>query len=123
MAATPEEWVRQKLLRRMISSLGYPKGLLSVEVTLTTVKRRADIVCYANLSTFSPLLVVECKAATLSLEAEAQVFGYNSLFGAPFICLAGGDEVATLWLEGGQMKRIPFLPAYEELLHAAKSLQ
>lgn len=122
VAAIPEEMVRQKLLRKMLGDLGFPKGLIAVEAHLGESKRRADIVCYVPMPHLRPLLVVECKASVLSLVAEEQAFGYNSVLGAPFICLAGGEEIATLWLDGGKIARIPFLPPYRELYDAAKTI-
>ena len=31
---TPEEWVRQQLLHRLVEQLGYPASLIAVEVPL-----------------------------------------------------------------------------------------
>ncbi len=106
----------------MVGSLGFPKGLIAVEAQVGGRKRRADIICYALMPQMRPLLVVECKALALSEEAEAQAFGYNSILGAPFICLAGGEGIATLWLERGKISRIPCLPPFKELYDAAKTV-
>lgn len=106
----------------MIGSLGFPKGLIAVEGQLGELKRRADIVCYALMPEMRPLLVVECKASILSEAAAAQAFGYNSTLGAPFICLAGGEEIATLWLDRGKICRISSLPPFKELYDAAKTI-
>lgn len=107
----------------MVGPLGFPQGLIAVEAEVGKSKRRADIVCYALMPQLSPLLVVECKAAALTLDAEAQAFGYNAALGAPFICLAGRDGIATLWLSGGKVCKIPYLPSYKELYDAAKTIQ
>ena len=44
---TPEEWVRQQLLHRMVE-MGYPASLIAVEtaITLGQAKKRCDAVVY-----------------------------------------------------------------------------
>lgn len=122
VAATPEEFVRQKLLAQMIGPLGYPRGQLAVEKNLFAagMLRRIDIVCFTPWTdTLRPLLLVECKAADLTLEAERQLFGYNAQIGAPFLCLAGSTQVRLLWQEQGEVRSVPFLPSYGQLVNQA----
>lgn len=117
VAATPEEEVRQKLIQKMISELGFPKGLIAVEKDLTGNNRRVDLICYTPVEEkLLPLLIVECKAEVIGKDAENQVFGYNSAIGAPFICLASAKEVKTLWREPGKIASVPFLPSYAQLV-------
>ena len=104
---TPEEVVRQKLLYQMLFELGYPLALVSVEKKVGT--RRYDIVSYDR--TMAPLLLIECKADQITGETLSQALGYNGVLAAPFICLAGANEIKTIW-QGGSA---PFLPRYEEL--------
>jgi len=130
VAAIPEEIVRQKLIRKMISELEFPKSLIAVEKEIASLpnhpdcpqalpKRRLDLVCYATVKTgVAPLLVAECKSIPLNESAERQLFGYNASVGAPFMCLASGSEIKTLWKEGGRIVSVPFLPRYSELLKA-----
>ncbi len=106
----------------MVGSLGFPKGLIAVEALVGKSRRRADIVCYALMPHLSPLLVVECKALAFSADAEAQAFGYNRTFGAPFICLATGEELTTLWYSSGRVCRVSDLPSFKELYDAAKTI-
>ncbi|MBU6446435.1 MAG: type I restriction enzyme HsdR N-terminal domain-containing protein [Verrucomicrobia bacterium] len=108
---TPEERVRQALLHKMVGELGFPKGLLSVERGIGG--RRTDIVCYTK--EMAPLLLVECKAGPLHAGALQQALGYNETVGAPFLCLAKGEEVHTYWFEGTKRVSIPFLPCFKDL--------
>lgn len=113
----PEEAVRQKLLRRMVQELGFPKGLVAVEKGFSNQGRRFDILCYANLSgTLAPLLLVECKAGSLSQEAFQQALGYNETIRSPFICLANQTEISTYWRQQGVWASVPFLPSYAQLV-------
>ncbi len=109
--ATPEEKVRQSLLQKMVLTLGFPKGLLAVEKAVG--QRRFDLVCYTKEG--NALLLVECKAFDPEEAAENQAFGYNLYCGAPFLCVAGPNCIQTLWHEGGQLKRVSFLPFFQEL--------
>ncbi|MBQ2170389.1 MAG: type I restriction enzyme HsdR N-terminal domain-containing protein, partial [Paludibacteraceae bacterium] len=45
---TPEEWVRQQLLHRLVEQLGFPASLIAVEqaITVGTTKKRCDAVVY-----------------------------------------------------------------------------
>jgi hypothetical protein len=108
---TPEEAVRQKLLYRMLFQLGFPKGLISVEKKIGS--RRYDAVCYAK--NFCPLVLIECKAHRITSSMLAQATGYNAFLQAPFICLAGPNEVKTLWNDKGNIVSVPFLPPYDQL--------
>lgn len=111
VAITPEEEVRQSLIQKMVSELGYPKGLISVEKKIGD--RRFDLVCYSKSA--QPLLLVECKAGELNEAAENQAIGYNATVKAPFICLACPTAIKTFWQEQGRIASIPFLPTYAEL--------
>jgi hypothetical protein len=131
LAATPEEYVRQALLKEMIDALGYPKTLIAVEKELkelphlahtTPPKRRIDILCYGKeihpIYPLYPLLLVECKAKTIDAQAKEQLIGYNTSVGAYFIALAAPDERQFGYLDKKSERILfhPGLPAYQELL-------
>lgn len=111
IALTPEETVRQKLLHRMLAQLGFPKGLISVEKRVGP--RRYDIVCYT--ASMTPLVLIECKAHKITASTLAQASGYNALIEAPFVCLAGPNEVKTFWNDRGNIVSVPFLPPYDQM--------
>ena len=122
--ATPEERVRQKWIKAMVESLGYPKGLLSVEksiknVSQTNSSRRVDILCFTPGSEgLTALLLVECKAEDEGQKPESQVEGYNFSVEAPFLCVIQGNSAKTFWKEGDKLSSVPFLPKYSDLLKA-----
>jgi len=118
VAATPEERVRQALLRHMLDSLSFPKGLIAVEKKIGPSQRRFDIVVFRNEgSDLVPLLLIECKASCDDDEkAFRQVAGYRSGLLAPFWCLAHAKGIRTFWLEGKVVRTLPFLPSYPQLL-------
>lgn len=116
LKGTPEERVRQRLLRKMIVELGFPKGLIAVEKNVDG-HRRFDIVCYANQKEgMVPLLLIECKADQVTEKGMRQAEGYNQSIGAPFLCIASADAIKTFWYENGKIVSVPFLPKYADLL-------
>ncbi len=124
VVATPEEFVRQKLVQKMVSELAFPKNLIAVEKEIGSLpnissdpKRRFDLVCYAkSIKGLVPLLIAECKSVPLSEAAIRQAFGYNEALKALFVCIAGESEIKTLWIEKGRIVSVPFLPHYSELV-------
>ena len=116
VASTPEELVRQNLIHQMIGPLGYPRGLISIELEVKETSRRVDLLCYYKAGEeMRPLLLIECKAHSLNRDAENQLFGYNATVGAPFICLVSSVETKMLWREKGKTQSIPYLPSYIQL--------
>jgi hypothetical protein len=116
VATTPEEIVRQALLRQMLGPLAFPKSLIAVEKKLATL-RRADIIVFMKKGDqLVPLVLVECKANRMDEETFWQASGYNTTVEAPFLCLAHSGGVRTYWKEGDQVRSIGFLPPYDQLV-------
>ena len=96
---TPEEWVRQQLLHRLVEQLGYPASLIAVEVPfhLPSLEGgaggrllRADAVVYN--AAMQPLVLIECKAETVSLTQRTldQALTYNRRLNVPYLLLFNG---------------------------------
>ena len=106
VAALPEEQVRQALLQEMIHSLGYPPGYMVLEKGLdqlphvkknnSPLKRRADLIVFGKdlhpHHALYPLLLVECKAVSLTDKVLRQLVGYNQFVGAYFIAAVNQVE-------------------------------
>lgn len=137
VSETPEEIVRQNLLRRMIDEMGFPLGNIAVEKGLAQMphlqlsndqipERRADIVCFANQihpnHSLYPLLLIECKATLLNQKVINQVVGYNHFLQAYYIAIANGSEIQTGWYDLSKKKHrfINGLPSYSQLIREAK---
>ncbi len=129
--AAPEERVRQMWLHHLIHSLHFPKELIVVEKSLRELPsinahcapdRRIDILCYAKGDPLSPLLLMECKRGKVDRSAIDQVVGYNAFVRAPFIAVAGKEEISFGYWDGKEKKYIfgGMLPSYEELVTWAK---
>lgn len=131
VAATPEEKIRQHLIRHMIEKLGYPSLWMAIEKELAQLphiqpksameiaKRRADILVFAP-NTQSPLLLIECKATALNPVFIQQVTGYNEVVKAPFVSLANGKQVMTGYYNA-ELGKYCFengLPHFADLIHS-----
>jgi len=117
-----EQEFRLALINHMISSLGYPKELISVEKELSSLphvtnlqipNRRIDLLCYNRR--LSPLLMIECKRGKLTEKAMDQVVGYNHYVRAPFVAIAGPKEFLLRFFDGEKFCQLSYLPTYREL--------
>lgn len=95
---TPEESVRQAYICRLVTEYGYDVEQMGQEVTVANGHRgqgkaRADIVVWRSKvdkqAKKSPLIVIECKAETVSIREEDYYQGYN------YAAWAGADFFVT----------------------------
>lgn len=89
---TPEEWVRQNLVRYFINDLNYPKGLIKTESSLkyNNLKKRSDILIFKNDMTH--FLVVECKSYKLKINKShlSQSAMYNKIYKSKYVMISNG---------------------------------
>ncbi|MCH8569093.1 MAG: type I restriction enzyme HsdR N-terminal domain-containing protein [Balneolales bacterium] len=106
LLARPEERVRLQFIDWMHYECGIPYHRISTELPVYLESRkgaraiRADIL--AHDENFKPYLLVECKAAEVSLSEKTatQVAGYNQKLKAPFLILTNGRQDACFKIEG-----------------------
>lgn len=133
---TPEEWVRQQLLHRLVDQLGYPASLIAVEVPfhLPSLQGgeegklfRCDAVVYANLPSLQggdggrlfPLLIIECKAETVPLTQKTldQALNYNRRLNVPYLLLHNGPQSIFVTINSdGTNHNSQRIPGYSYLL-------
>lgn len=105
VALTPEEWVRQNFIGFMVGYLGFPQALVAAEmpVDVNGLRQRADIVAFSR--TQRPLVIVECKApsVTLSQTTLNQACRYLSSIGAVAVVLTNGMEHYCVGLKADGM--------------------
>ena len=92
---TPEEWIRQQLLHRLVEQLGYPASRIAVEAAFQMANGkafRADAVVYDRH--MMPLVLIECKAETVPLTQKTldQALTYNRLLNVPYLLLNNGPQ-------------------------------
>lgn len=135
MALTPEEKVRQEYICRLVNDYGYSLEQMAQEVRVTNSQRgngqaRADIVIWRSESdkneSTSAAIVVECKAAHITIHKEDYFQGYNyaSWAGADFFVTTNLKETRIFKVVKGKMPKkleeIVDIPKAEDLSNAKK---
>jgi len=117
VALTPEEWVRQHVIRYLLENKGYPSGLLSVEgsVRLYNTKKRYDIAAFSRDQ--RPLVIVECKAPEVPVNDKVvdQVIRYNMALPAPYLMITNGLVHIFLKMESNQCIQINEIPDFSQI--------
>lgn len=114
---TPEEWVRQQLLHRLVEQLGYPASLIAVEqaIKVGEAQKRCDAVVYDRA--MQPRLLIECKAETVPLTQKTldQAVIYNRKLNVPYLLLHNGLQSVLVHCPSGK--------AYAQLLPYSQLIQ
>ena len=89
---TPEEWVRQHVVRFLLEEKKYPKSLLNVEKILKVngLRKRYDVVVYNPDG--SIFVLIECKAPEIKIAQATfnQIARYNMTLKAQFLMVTNG---------------------------------
>ena len=89
---TPEEWVRQHVVRFLLEEKKYPKSLINVEKVLSVngLRKRYDIVVFNPDG--SIFVLVECKAPEIKTAQATfdQIARYNLALKAQFLMVTNG---------------------------------
>jgi Type I restriction enzyme R protein N terminus (HSDR_N) len=108
---TPEEKVRQRILKVIIEQNQYPKACIAVEkrIKINTRLLRFDVVVYHHIS---PWMLIECKEPTVDLTADTLLQGlnYNQTLQAQYITLTNGNQ--TMCLDVANNTWLLQLPTY-----------
>lgn len=91
LALTPEEWVRQHVVKSLHERYGNAVQIVQeYAVDIFGLSQRVDIVVFDT--DMYPLLIVECKAPEVALSDDvlAQAVRYNSVVGAAQIMITNG---------------------------------
>ena len=89
---TPEEWVRQHVIRFLLEEKKYPQSLINVEKVLKIngLTKRYDVVVFKNDG--SILILVECKSTDIKISQDVfdQIARYNLTLKAEFLMVTNG---------------------------------
>ena len=89
---TPEEWVRQHVIRYIIDEKKYPKSYINVEkiVKINGMNKRYDIVVFNKDG--SIFLLIECKAPEINITQSTfdQIARYNLILKANYLMVTNG---------------------------------
>ena len=112
----PEEEVRQKYICRLIDNYGYSIEQMDQEIQVSNSQRgqgaaRADIVVWKNKedksNSKSPIIVVECKAESVTIHEADYFQGYNyaSWAGADFFVTTNLKETRIFKVVKGELPK------------------
>lgn len=91
---TPEEWVRQHVIRFLIEVKHYPKGRIGIEVPVRVngMNQRIDALLYDSRG--NPFLMVECKrpSTVITQETFDQIARYNQQLNAKLLLVTNGID-------------------------------
>ncbi|GAA4460167.1 hypothetical protein GCM10023093_02370 [Nemorincola caseinilytica] len=91
---TPEEHLRQYVLRVLIDKMGYPASLVSVEkmIDVAGMDRRFDIIVYGRDHT--PWMLVECKRPDVPITQATlhQLLAYQNVVRSRYWLLTNGPQ-------------------------------
>ena len=117
VALTPEEHVRQLLIRHLTETLLYPLSLIAVEKGLMIGNRRKrfDLVVYDRLA-HTPWLLAECKAPDVPLTDAAlhQLLDYHNHLQCRYWLITNGmQHFCADAADHNDIRWITDLPAYD----------
>lgn len=113
---TPEEWVRQHVVKFLISEKKYPKLHINVEkqLVLYGTKKRYDIVVFNSDGTIE--IIVECKAPNVAIAQDTfdQIARYNMVTKATYLMVTNGQAhyYCQLDFDAERYQFLEELPAY-----------
>ncbi len=117
VALTPEEWVRQHIIKFLINEKMFPASLIAVEVSLNrgTKKQRGDIVIYANDG--KPRMIIECKAPEVKITQDVffQIARYNAPLKMNYLVVSNGISHFCCKMDyaNGEHVFIKDIPSYD----------
>lgn len=113
---TPEEWVRQHVIRYLIREKNFPEGLFAIETGLkyNGIGKRTDIVVYNPKG--EVVMLVECKApgVTINQDPFNQIAMYNKELQGQFLIVTNGIShyCCEMDYEFGKHKFLDEIPDY-----------
>jgi len=123
---TPEEWVRQHIIRYLIKEKNYPSGLFNVETGLKYNGRakRTDIVVYNPLG--EVVVIVECKApgVTINQDPFDQIAMYNKELQGQYLIVTNGMShyCCKMDYENGEHQFLEEIPDYMSISEITKNV-
>ena len=114
---TPEEWVRQHVVRFLLEEKKYPKSLINVEkvISVNGLRKRYDVVVFNPDG--SIFVLVECKAPEIKTAQATfdQIARYNLALKAQFLMVTNGHNhyFCQMDFENEKYAFLKELPDYE----------
>jgi len=121
---TPEETIRQKVIRFLINDLNVPSEMIHVEEHISEYgadsKLRADIVIRKIDEDMERVLaVVECKAPNVAIDDKGiqQLQNYCRLIDAEYSMITNGSDFRFYYFDQKNFQEMDDFPCYKEMLN------
>ena len=117
LVLTPEEWVRQHLVKFLIEEKKYPRTLIQLEggLKLNTLRKRSDLLLFNALG--EKIMLVECKAPSVKITQGTfdQVARYNFVHRVRWLVVSNGLQhfCCEVDFEKGSYAFREEIPAFE----------
>jgi hypothetical protein len=109
---SPEEWVRQNTYQWLVTVVGYPKAMISIEkgIRVVDMSKRYDLLVYNH--DFKPWMLIECKAQDVQLSEDTlmQVLRYNIALPVPYLFITNGDGSMIFQKTAVGLKELDMMP-------------
>ena len=119
VALTPEEWVRQNVIRHLHFILGYPIEVMQVEgaISLNGLTRRCDVVVYD--SGLRPVMIAETKKPEVNINQKVvdQACRYNIVLQVPYLLLSNGRQTLVLKVSSKEphLLQLAAIPRWDDI--------
>lgn len=118
LVCTPEEWVRQNLIKYFINEKSVPVGLISLEkeIVILGFQRRYDALVSDRSG--NALMLVECKAPEVKITQKVfqQIAEYNIYFKVPYLFVSNGlSHYICKVKDDGKIEFLTEMPDYSVL--------
>ena len=114
---TPEEWVRQNIIKFLTENLKYPPNLLGVEkqIKVFNTVKRPDIIVFNNK--LEPKMIVECKRPKISINSETlnQTINYFIKLKVEYFLLTNGIKHFCCKIKNNNCNFINSIPNFDNL--------
>lgn len=114
---TPEEWVRQQFLARMVRDYHYPEALIGVEIAIRVgeVNKRIDAIVMDD--NFRPVILMEFKREGVALTQKVldQASVYNRAMQVPMLILSNGPETRVVRVMENSYEYLESIPEWKQL--------
>lgn len=121
--ATPEEKVRQAVLRSLVDDYGFPASLIAVEAPIEIgnhVDKRCDAIVYSpNLE---PWMLIELKAPSVPITQKTldQAAIYNTTLHAPLLLLSNSQQTICARCTDTDIEFLKQIPSWSQSFPSTK---
>ncbi len=126
VALTPEEWVRQHLIRYLFDVKGVPQSLLASErgLLVNGMQRRFDMLVFSRNG--KPMLIAECKAPQVNVSEDTffQAAQYNLALKADYLLITNGLQhfIAKIDYKSAGLNFLAEIPDYKHMVNEFSEL-